>query len=160
MRRFLMLLPIVLLCGCGEEEERVKKGLGFEEFVPKYNRYISNWLKEQRTKVDAELAEVEAKYGAASDEEKEALEDELADARRQVERIKFRQELGDYFAFESIEELPEGLTWDTGMDEPEIGDPRAKKGGTFTYYIANFPPTLRPGTLPRLASRSTCCGVK
>ena len=30
------------------------------------------------------------------------------------------------------------------MDEPEIGDPRAKKGGTFNYYIANFPPTLRP----------------
>ena len=30
------------------------------------------------------------------------------------------------------------------MDQPEIGDPRAKKGGTFNYYIANFPPTIRP----------------
>jgi microcin C transport system substrate-binding protein len=139
-----MFLPIALLCGCGEEEERVQKGLGFEEFVPKYNRYIRNWLKDQQAKVDGELAEVEAKYEAAGEEEKAALEDELADARRQVERIKFRQGLGDYFAFKSIDDLPEGLTWETGMDEPEIGDPRAKKGGTFNYYIANFPPTLRP----------------
>src|SRR5690606_22282590 len=36
------------------------------------------------------------------------------------------------------------LDWKDGMDQPEIGDPAAKKGGVYRTFIPTFPPTIRP----------------
>lgn len=138
-------MTLGLLCGCAEKEESASRGLGFDEFVPKYNRYIREWLADKKMGADAALADVEAKYEAETDAERKILlEGEVAEARRQVDRLVFRQELGDYFSYKTPADLPADLEWEDGLDEPEIGDARAKKGGTFNYYIANFPPTLRP----------------
>jgi len=49
----------------------------------------------------------------------------------------------DFFTFATPEDLPEGLTWETGMDEPELGSEDAKKGGTLNFYASDFPRTLR-----------------
>jgi len=52
----------------------------------------------------------------------------------------------DFYVFKKAEEFERdtaGLTWDDGSDLEEFGDPEAKKGGTFTYYIPDFPRTLR-----------------
>lgn len=49
----------------------------------------------------------------------------------------------DFYRFKTAADLPANLKWETGMDYPELGDPEAKKGGTFNYDMPNYPPTLR-----------------
>lgn len=55
----------------------------------------------------------------------------------------FYDENADFFTFSSPDKLPAGLKWENGENEPELGSPEAKKGGTFNYYISDFPLTLR-----------------
>lgn len=132
------------LSGCGDEDEVMERSLGFEEFVPKYNEYINNWLKNEKVKLEKEIGETEEKIQASEGEDRTALEVSMKDLMRTKERIEFRQSLGDYFAFKKETDLPSDLTWEDGMDQPDIGDPRATKGGAFRYYVTQFPPTVRP----------------
>ncbi len=71
--------------------------------------------------------------------------DETAKAAIHVELEKVRQHLlkPDLFTFATPADLPAGLVWQDGAGEPEIGDPKAQKGGTFNSYIPSFPPTVR-----------------
>ncbi|CCN71913.1 extracellular solute-binding protein [Vibrio nigripulchritudo] len=39
--------------------------------------------------------------------------------------------------------LPEGLTWNTNWDDPNIGSEEAERGGTYRTFILSFPQTLR-----------------
>jgi microcin C transport system substrate-binding protein len=57
--------------------------------------------------------------------------------------VRERLKKPEYFTFAKPEDVPADLKWEDGMDEPEIGDPNAKKGGTLRDYILSFPPTLR-----------------
>ena len=66
-------------------------------------------------------------------------EDALAELQTEIEVIDFRLSLGDYFADKNLEDIPEDLVWEDGMDEPEIGDPRALKGGVFRTWMPQFP---------------------
>lgn len=49
----------------------------------------------------------------------------------------------DYFSFKTPEDIPTDLVWEDGMDQPELGSPAAKKGGTQYEYMPDFPATLR-----------------
>lgn len=49
----------------------------------------------------------------------------------------------EIYQFKTPADIPANLQWETGADYPELGDPAAKKGGTFHYDMPNFPPTLR-----------------
>ncbi len=50
----------------------------------------------------------------------------------------------DLYRFKTPADLPQGLKWEGDHPEyPDMGDPAAKKGGTFNYDMGNFPPTLR-----------------
>jgi microcin C transport system substrate-binding protein len=49
----------------------------------------------------------------------------------------------DFFSFKTLADLPAELVWEDGMELPDLGSPQAKKGGTFNYYVADFPRTLR-----------------
>ena len=50
----------------------------------------------------------------------------------------------DLYRFKTITDLPQDLKWEGDHPEyPDMGDPAAKKGGTFNYDMGNFPPTLR-----------------
>ena len=49
----------------------------------------------------------------------------------------------NFYQFKTPADIPTDLVWETGADLPEIGDPEAKKGGTFHTEIPSFPPTLR-----------------
>ena len=145
MRHWWLLLVLGLLCSCGEDEEVIEKGLGFDDFVPKYNDYIRDWLKKEKAEAEKGVAEAQAKLEAETDEaRKEALAKGVEEAQVILDRVIFRQGLGDYFSFKDPSAIPQDLTWEDGMDQPEIGDPRAKKGGTWNFYISGFPPTLRP----------------
>jgi microcin C transport system substrate-binding protein len=40
-------------------------------------------------------------------------------------------------------QLPDGIVWETNMDDPPIGSDEAIRGGTFTYQIGSYPLTFR-----------------
>jgi microcin C transport system substrate-binding protein len=143
----LLIWPVILpllMSGCHQKEKYAGGGFDFDGFVPKYNQYISNWLNEQETRIAKEQSELEEKLGAATDDAtKERLRGDVAEMQREMDRIKFRQSVGDYFSFKTPADVPADLEWKNGLEQPEIGDPAAKKGGTFNYYIPNFPAALR-----------------
>ncbi len=132
------------LAGCGPEEETVERKLGFEEFVPLYNRYIADWLAEMSAGTEKEIAEVERQLAEATEENRVKLEGLHADLLRDREKWAFRKSLGGYMKIGTPDEVPDDLVWKNGMEQPEIGDPNAKKGGVFRRYVPSFPPTIRP----------------
>ncbi|MBT4797383.1 ABC transporter substrate-binding protein [Akkermansiaceae bacterium] len=131
MRCLLLLIPFFLI-GCGEDEVPYVGGLGFDEYVPKYNDYIRRWAAGKIDEAKVELSKAEP--GSI----------EAKDAEGAIARYERRLALGDYFNFSKIEDLPSDLLWKDGLDEPEDSDPAAKKGGVFRYYTASPPPTMRP----------------
>ena len=143
---FFVITMFLLLAGCDREEEVFEQRVGLKEFIPRYNKYIKNWLAEQLAGVEEKIAKEQALLEKAGDEaERKYHEGQLSDLANEKERLLYRQSIGDYFSYKSIEDLPEGLVWENGMDQPEIGDPEAKKGGAFRFYLDKFsyPATLR-----------------
>src|SRR5471030_2862724 len=52
----------------------------------------------------------------------------------------------DYYRFKTPADFvkdTQGLTWEDGSDLPSYADPAAKKGGTLTLKVVDFPGTLR-----------------
>lgn len=94
-----------------------------------YNKKVLTGLQGQ----EKDLAEQVAKADA---EVKGELEAELVKVRERLKKP-------EYFSFASLADLPGDLKWEDGLGEPEIGDEKAKKGGTLRNYIMAFPPTLR-----------------
>ncbi|MGB1130973.1 MAG: ABC transporter substrate-binding protein, partial [Haloferula sp.] len=124
----------LLVCSCKEDvqfEPRDATG-EMEDFRQQIN-------KETRERLAADL---------------KALKEELAGDLEEVQRKEKEQKLldlerrmlrPDYFERFEESDLPEGLVWETGMNEPEIGSPDAKKGGTLHTHIPGgaYPPTIR-----------------
>jgi microcin C transport system substrate-binding protein len=48
-----------------------------------------------------------------------------------------------FYQTRPLSDIPASLTWQDGSDLPEFADPAARKGGTFRYYMQDFPRTLR-----------------
>lgn len=130
--------------GCRRDSEEVNRKLGFDEFMPVYNRHITNWVKQQKVITEEEVKKVEAEIATAEGEAKESKRIHLEALRRDQEKWRFREELGDYLKIGKPSDVPQDLVWENGMNQPEIGDPAAKKGGVFRRYIPTFPPTIRP----------------
>lgn len=148
MRNFYTMILLaavaVALSGCGREEVKTARTSGYEDFVTQYNRYIRNWLNEQKIETVKAVREMEAKVLASQGEERETAERNLIALKREEDKWEFRLGLGDYFRFGKPEDIPADLVWEDGMEHEEIGDPRAKKGGAFRMFIMTFPPTIRP----------------
>ncbi|MEO7600459.1 MAG: extracellular solute-binding protein [Opitutus sp.] len=49
----------------------------------------------------------------------------------------------EFYRTAPVSAIPPDLKWENGANLPEFADPAAKQGGTFRYYIADFPRTLR-----------------
>jgi microcin C transport system substrate-binding protein len=146
MRRYLLMLGFLplLAMGCRRESVEITRKLEFDTFLPIYNRYIEDWLRTQQTETEKALAQVTSDLTTASPETKEVLEITAAAHRLDQTKWQFRQGLGDFLKIGNPAEIPAGLVWENGMNQPEIGDPAAKKGGAFRRYIPAFPPTIRP----------------
>jgi microcin C transport system substrate-binding protein len=145
---FRLLLALVgcafVAIGCRHESKEVERKLGFDAFVPIYNRYITNWLTTQQQATEKEVQRVTAELATAQGDAKTKLEATATALQLDQQKWQFRLGLGDYLKFGKPEDIPTDLVWESGMDQPEIGDPAAKKGGVFRRYIPTFPPTLRP----------------
>ncbi len=147
MKRLAMVVLGVLALGgasCRRDSGQAGRSLGFEEFLPVYNRHIRGWLEEQKAATQKELARVEAQASAADPAEKEKLKLQVETLRHDMEKWEFRLGLGDFLKISDPSQVPADLVWENGMDQPEIGDPAAKKGGVFRRFIPTFPPTIRP----------------
>jgi microcin C transport system substrate-binding protein len=146
MRRLLTRLGFLtlLVTSCRHESSEITRKLEFDTFRPTYNRYLENWLKTQQATTDKELAQVTTDLATASDAAKAALETHAAALRLDQSKWQFRLGLGDFLKIGNSSEIPHDLVWENGLDQPEIGDPAAKKGGAFRRYIPAFPPTIRP----------------
>jgi microcin C transport system substrate-binding protein len=101
-----------------------------EAFWGFYNKKVLTGLQDQEKDLAAQIAK---ETDAAK---KAGLETELGKVRERLKKP-------EYFTFATPADVPADLKWENGMDEPEIGDPQAKKGGTIRDYILSFPPTLR-----------------
>jgi microcin C transport system substrate-binding protein len=135
---------IIALAGCGREGVKSKRTSGFDDFIPQYNRYIKDWLTGQRAETVKALRKAEAGMHESEGEARVTLERHVVTLKREEEKWNFRLGLGDFFRFGKPEEIPADLVWENGMEQEEIGDSRAKKGGTFRNFIQAFPPTIRP----------------
>ena len=144
---FRMLLAALLVLApssCRRESVAVSRGLGFDEFLPRYNQHIANWLKAELQAAQNELAKVESEIPKANAAQANSLRTRAEALRLDVEKFNFRLELGDFLKIGSADEVPKDLVWKDGMEQPEIGDPAALKGGVFRRFIPSFPPTIRP----------------
>jgi len=148
LRRWMTVSALALaaagVTGCGDSGAQVERRLEFEDFIPLYNHYIRNWLITRQEATAGQIAELERDITATEGERRELLEIQLEQARRDAEKWEFRLGLGDYLWIATPDDLPEDLVWEDGMDQPEIGDPAAKKGGVFRRNVTFFPPTIRP----------------
>lgn len=138
-------LVILVFSSCRREQVYSERQSGFDDFVRNYNQNISDWLHAEL----AELAEEEQGLKASlnevgSDSEKKAIQTQLKQVEKRRNKYTYRQSLGSYFSFKEEADLPKDLVWENGENNPIIGDPRAKKGGTFNTYVPTFPKTLRP----------------
>lgn len=134
----------LLATGCRRDTREASRKLEFDAFVPIYNRHIKNWLLDQQAATEKEVARVSAELATAQGETKSALTIRGEALRLDQEKWSFRLALGDFLKMGTPAEVPSDLVWSNGMDQPEIGDPSAKKGGVFRRSISSFPPTIRP----------------
>ena len=159
VRFFLVTILLVALPGtlisCKKKQEKAQLGLNSESFYQQYNEFIVEWLEQEKQEAEEAIAEKEQALAEATDsEEKKRIENGIAELERTKAKMEFRQSLGDFFAYKEESELPDNLVWENGMDEPEIGDPAAKKGGLFRYFWTSFPPTVRQfGSVSNNSSR-------
>ncbi|MES2440720.1 MAG: ABC transporter substrate-binding protein [Verrucomicrobiota bacterium] len=149
--RLLSQLAILTAClglfaGCKRETTEVRRTLDMDAFVPVYNRHIQSWLVAQEKAAREAVANNAAALATAEGDARATLEIQSASLQRELAKWEFRLTLGDYIQFHPAEEMPADLVWQNGMDQPEIGDPAAKKGGVLRRHFPglDFPPTIRP----------------
>jgi microcin C transport system substrate-binding protein len=141
---YLILCLLTLCASCRHDNREAARTLEFDKFVPIYNKYIHNWLLEQQANTEKEIVRIAGEVAKAEGDPKSILESQLTGLQTDRKKWQFRLGLGDFLKFGKPEEIPADLVWEDGMDQPEIGDPAAKKGGVFRRYIPSFPPTIRP----------------
>jgi len=139
-------------CESTEADSKAKL-YDLDSFIDRYNDEINLWVdgeisaaEKKGEKLEATLTSLSADGKTLTDEEQKTLrktQRKITSNQRDIEKFKFRKSLGGYFTFKKPADIPADLVWQAGMDEPEIGDPRAMKGGTFNFFINAFPPTLR-----------------
>ncbi len=139
-------LSFLFLAACQRDVTETRRALDLESFIPQYNRYIDNWVREQRAATTQEIARIEEQLAGADGENGERLQAQLESLRHDLEKWDFRLSLGGYLKIGTPDEVPDDLVWEDGMDQPEIGDPAATKGGVLRQYFLSlsFPPTIRP----------------
>ncbi|MFT6794618.1 MAG: microcin C transport system substrate-binding protein [Rubritalea sp.] len=152
----------ILLCSCvltlthcnSSEKVSDAKLYDLDSFIERYNKEVNLWVdgeivkvKKKRVELDKKLSDLSAGAEILSEEDeklKRKLERSIDSSQRDLEKFEFRKSLGGYFSFKSPEDIPADLVWEDGMGEPEIGDPKALKGGTYNSFFNDFPDTLRP----------------
>lgn len=131
----LLTLLALLLIGCGEDDTSATAGV---ESAMDANEPLG----ETQPDLDATLAAYYETKVALPPEVREAYE-RGAITQEEIDERTAAGEFPKFFRFATIEDLPEDLNWEDGMDLADIGSPNAKKGGTQYSTLQDFPRTLR-----------------
>ena len=149
----LVSISTVLMTQCSSEEQVSKVKLyDLDSFIEHYNTEVNLWVDSEITRVKENGEKIQLKINELelienNQTKEKALRKEqrnLAANLRELEKFEFRKKLGGYFSIKTPTDIPNDLTWEYGMEEDEIGDPNAKKGGVYNTFINDFPATLRP----------------
>ncbi|GAA5481562.1 ABC transporter substrate-binding protein [Haloferula sargassicola] len=124
-----VVLPLLTACRKEREFPPYDNTAEREAFYQRYNAETREKLAERKKEL----------------EEKLAADPDNAETRRDRDDLERRLQRPDYFEELQESDLPQDLTWETGMDQPELGSEKAVKGGTLHTYIQGnaYPPTLR-----------------
>ncbi len=148
MFRWLLLLGLMCLAVfaggvqyfAGQEAQRISAAtapqMDMRGMPSIYEGFIERWNRAVELELQRELA---------AEERKNALtEREMKSRDKTLMRIKRRLAQKDQISEHPLADLPAELNWQTGEDEPELGDPHAVKGGQVRQWISTpFPGTLR-----------------
>lgn len=118
---------------------------GFQGFTERWNRrnaaYVQKALDERREEcVNAFARRLGAcpgtrEAGSATISTRSAL--------RTAVSLGARRRVGDYLVYRELRDIPRGLEWQDGQNEPELGSPEARKGGVLRRSLQrSFPGTL------------------
>ncbi len=133
--RFLFLIAAALLLSTCDKGETFPPYDNTAERQAFYQRYNESSKKE----TIAAIAELEKELAATTDD---AIR---AEKEKSLALKRYRLAGGDFFQKKSPQELPTSLNWVTNNDDPDIGSPKAKKGGVYHSYLPSYayPPTIR-----------------
>ena len=119
---------------------------GFRGFVHRWNARVRDYLEAAAREQEKNIAEAQKQLRAAGHENRDdpGARARLHLAQTELRLLEERQQAGDYLVFRTEADLPQGLEWQHGDKEPELGDPAARKGGSLRLcLIRSFPNTLR-----------------
>ncbi len=119
---------------------------GFESFPERWNKQIRDRLVREEAAKQKEIKELRDKFFKTEDPTvREKLQSKLISDEAALSALHRRQEEGDYIKFKTPADIPQDLVWENGLDNPEIGDPNAKKGGVLRLWApGSYPDTFRP----------------
>lgn len=151
-----VLLVLALLSSCRSDSQPTGPGWksgapfgteppGFRTFLTTWNKQTAAWLANSRQDQLEELKKLTAQAEQAeTTEARRALKSKVDMAREKIELYDRRLKDGDFFQLKSPADIPAGLVWENGQDNPDIGDPEAKKGGTVRLAEpGSYPGTFR-----------------
>ncbi|MFD0892230.1 hypothetical protein KBB96_12435 [Luteolibacter ambystomatis] len=101
-------------------------------FYERYNAEVLKKLQDRRAELDAALA-------------KDLPDPERKDKKSESDALNHHLERPKYFEVFTEADLPKDLQWEDGQEQPDLGSPKAKKGGTYHNIIQGntYPPTIR-----------------
>lgn len=119
---------------------------GFRGFVQRWNARASDFLRRASEKRWMQLAmmKLEPLLCPAPKAKRRHAAVQARQLREELRELEQRRKMGDYLVFYPERQLPKSLVWQDGAGEPELGSPKARKGGVMRLAIQrSFPTTLR-----------------
>ncbi len=118
---------------------------GFVGFTERWNKrnaaYVQRSLAERRAECLSAFANGLSSCPADGASERAAAE--LRSALRKTLSLGDRRRQGDYLVYRDFQDLPPDLKWQDGGNQPELGSPQARRGGTLRLALQrSFPGTL------------------
>lgn len=119
---------------------------GFIGFTARWNErvrlYLAKNLKEQGSAAKEALALMLATEKDST--AYRAARERFLAAHEKCAGLTRRRDSGDYLVYYPEEKLPAQLNWENGAEQPELGSPEARKGGTVRLALQrSFPGTFR-----------------
>lgn len=118
---------------------------GFKGFVRRWNEQAAAYVREQIEQQSRQMASilVKRRFRWMDPNDRERLVVQLQEAHVKLKSLQQRAAMGDYLVFRTEDDLPQDLVWQDGMDQPELGSPKAIKGGVMRMALPrSFPNTL------------------
>lgn len=119
---------------------------GFAGFPERWNAKVKEYVEsslDEQTQVCTD-AMVQYLTSAPGSARQQRAKMRFQNTWQNLMSLSQRKGQGDYLVFLRPNQLPEDLEWHDGQDQPELGSPKAVKGGTLRLAIQrSFPSTFR-----------------